>query len=54
MEEQRRSFFKRFFFLVALGLCFMQAFFGCSEQGLLFPAVHRLIVVASLVAERRL
>ena len=38
MEEQRRSFLKNIFlFLVALGLCyFVQAFFSCSEQGLLF------------------
>ena len=32
---------------MALGLCFVQAFFSCSEQGLLFLAVHRLIAVAS-------
>ena len=38
MEEQRQSFFKKIFlFLVALGLCcFVQAFFSCIEQGLLF------------------
>ena len=44
-------FFKKF--LAALGLrCCARAFSSCSEQGLLFVAVHRLlIVVASLVAE---
>ena len=39
-----------FFFLAALDLrCCAQAFSSCSEQGLLFVAVHRLllIVVAS-------
>ena len=56
MEEHRRSFFRKLFlFLVALGLCcFVQAFFSCSEQGLLFLAVYRLIAVASLVVEHRL
>ena len=45
-----------FFFLTALGLhCCAQAFSSCSEWGLLFGAVHRLlIVVASLVAEHGL
>ena len=32
----------------------MQALSSCCEQGLLFVAVHRLISVASLVAEHRL
>ena len=46
------SFFLSFF-LAVLGLrCCTQAFSSCGEQGLLFVAVHRLlIVVASLVAE---
>ena len=36
-------------------LLFVWAFSNCSEQGLLFIVVHRLlIVVASLVAEHRL
>ena len=45
-----------FFFLVALGLrCCVQAFSSCGEQGLLFVAVHRLLIVmASLVAEHGL
>ena len=43
-------------FLAALGLrCCMWAFSSCSEQGLLFIAVHGLlIVVASLVTEHGL
>ena len=43
-------------FLAALGLCCcVQAFSSWGEQGLLFVAVHRLlIVVASLVAEHGL
>ena len=42
-----------FFLLAALGLhCCARAFSSCDEQGLLFIAVHRfLIVVASLVVE---
>ena len=49
------SFFL-YIFLAVLGLhCCMQAFSSCSEQGLLFVAVHRLLtVVASLVVEHRL
>ena len=45
-----------FFFLSALGLCCCaQAFSSGSEWGLLFVAVHGLlIVVASLVAEHGL
>ena len=43
-------------FLAALGLhCCVQAFSSCGEQGLLFIAMCRLlIVVASLVTEHRL
>ena len=43
-------------FLAALGLrCCAQAFSSCSEQGLLFVVVHRLLIaVASLVAEHGL
>ena len=43
-------------FLAALGLrCCTRAFSTCSEQGLLFVAMHGLlIVVASLVAEHSL
>ena len=54
------SFFFQFIyfylFLAALGLCCcVQAFSSCGEQGLLFVAVHRLlIVVASLVVEHGL
>ena len=45
-----------FIFLAALGLCCcMQAFSSCGERGLLFIALHGLlIVVASLVAEHGL
>ena len=45
-----------FLFLAALGLrCCAQAFSSCGEWGLLFVAVHGLlIVVASPVAEHRL
>ena len=45
-----------FLFLAALGLCCqVRAFFSCSKRGLLFIAVHGLlIVVASLVAEHGL
>ena len=40
-------------FMAALGLCCCtRAFFSCSEQGLLFAVVRRLLIaVASLVAE---
>ena len=43
-------------FIAALGLhCCVWAFSSCWEQGLLFVAVHRLLLVAaSLVAEHRL
>ena len=43
-------------FLAALGLsCCTQAFSSCSEQGLLFVAVHGLLIaVASLVAQHGL
>ena len=42
-----------YLFLAALGLhCCVRAFSSCGEQGLLFVAVHGLLVaVASLVAE---
>ena len=45
-----------YLFLAALGLrCCARAFSNCGEQGLLFVAVHRLlIVVASLVAQHGL
>ena len=45
-----------YLFLAALGLrCCTRAFSSCSERGLLFVAVHRLLIaVASLVAEHRL
>ena len=50
-------YLKNFFlFLAVLGLhCCAQAFSSCGEQGLLFIAVHRLLIaVASLVAEHGL
>ena len=42
--------------MVALGLhCCTRAFSSCGEQGLLFVAVHGLLIaVASLVAEHGL
>ena len=42
--------------MAALGLrCCARAFSSCSEWGLLFAAVRRLLIaVASLVAENRL
>ena len=45
-----------YLFLAELGLlCCTRAFSSCGEQGLLFVAVHGLLlVVASLVAERGL
>ena len=45
-----------YLFLAALGLrCCSQAFSSCGDQGLLFVAVRRLlIVVASLVVEHGL
>ena len=45
-----------YLFLAALGLrCCVQAFSSYSEQGILFIAVHGLLIaVASLVAEHRL
>ena len=45
-----------FFFLAALGLCCCaRAFTSCSEQGLIFVAVRRLLIaVSSLVVEHGL
>ena len=45
-----------YLFLAALGLhCCVRAFSSCSEQGLLFVAVSRLLIaVASLVVEHGL
>ena len=45
-----------YLFLAALGLrCCVQAFFSCSERGLLIVAVHGLLIaVASLVVEHGL
>ena len=45
-----------FLFLAALGLrCCVRAFSSCSEWGLLFVAVHGLLIaVASLAAEHGL
>ena len=45
-----------YLFLAALGLCCcVRAFSSCGEQGLLFVAVHGLLIaVASLVAEHGL
>ena len=56
--ETKVFFFNILFylFLSALGLrCCARAFSSCSEQGLLFIAVHVLLIaVASLVAEHGL
>ena len=54
--KQCLSFSKICLFMSALGLhCCFRAFSGCSEQGLLFIAVHRLFTVAaSHVAEHSL
>ena len=45
-----------YLFLAALGLrCCARAFSSCSERGLLFVVMHRLLIaVASLVVEHRL
>ena len=45
-----------YLFLAVLGLrCCVRAFSSCGERGLLFVAVHRLLIaVASLVAEHGL
>ena len=45
-----------YLFLAALGLrCCVRAFSSCGERGLLFIAVHGLLIaVASLVMEHRL
>ena len=44
-----------YLFLAALGLVAVWAFSSCSKQGLLFIAVHGLLIaVASLVVEHRL
>ena len=45
-----------YLFLAVLGLrCCTQAFSSCGERGLLFVAVHSLLIaVASLVAEHGL
>ena len=49
-------YFILFLFLALLGLCCcMRAFSSCGERGILFTAVHRLLVaVASLAAEHGL
>ena len=50
------AFYLFIYFLAALDLrCCVRAFSSCGERGLLFAAVHGLLVaVASLVAEHRL
>ena len=55
-RRSRVFFFFLIYFLAVLGLhCCMQAFSSHGEQGLLFVAVHRLLIaVASLVAEHGL
>ena len=55
-KEVLKNFFINLFILAALGLhCCVQAFSSCSERGLLFVVVCRLLIaVASLVAEHGL
>ena len=55
-SEMKSFFLFNYLFLAALGFrCWAQAFSSCGEWGLLFVAVHGLlIVVASLVAEHGL
>ena len=55
-DPRNRYFFSFFFFLAALRLhCCVWAFFSCSERGLFFVAVRRLLIaVASLAAEHGL
>ena len=50
------SFILFYLFLAALGLCYCaRAFSSFAERGLLFVAVHRLLIaVASLVVEHGL
>ena len=51
------SFFKKInsFFVVLVLCCHARAFSSCSEQGVLFVVVHRLLIlVASLAVEHRL
>ena len=53
---KKKNLFIYILFLAVLGLCCcMRAFSRCGEQGLLFMAVHGLLIaVASLVAEHGL
>ena len=57
-SDQKESLFFLIliYFLAAFGLhCCAWAFSSCGEQGLLFVAVHRLLIaVASLVVEHGL
>ena len=57
-HQELLFFFKLFIYLIlaALGFCCCAwAFSSCSQRGLLFVAVRRLLIaVASLVAEHRL
>ena len=51
------GYFTCFFFVVVATVlhCFVHAFSSCTEQGLIFTAVHGLlIVVASAAAEHKL
>ena len=49
-------FFKKIYlFLATLGLrCCAQAFSSCGEQGLLFVAVHGLLIAVASLVERGL
>ena len=60
-QRKLLDFFFNFYLLIYLFLaaaslcCFVRAFSSRGERGLLFIAVHRLLIaVASLVAERKL
>ena len=50
------KFYLFIYFLAAWGLrCCARTFYSCAKQGLLFVAVHRLLIMAaSLVAEHGL
>ena len=53
--DEDSAFFFFYLFLAALGLsCCTQAFSSCSERGLLFIAVRRLLIAVASPVERGL
>ena len=56
LESLGRFFLNEFIYLFIFGCVgFARAFFSCREQGLLFVAVRRLLIImASLVVEHGL